>query len=126
MTDSSFDDWDAPRLCGDCQEPLSGVAEDHSKQGFGHYGRCCACYEKRQQGPMNKYTPNTDEETIRIRYENNFVTNSDNAVYSTAVYTNHPPAPLSNKLSKGTRLRWGKVRGESKASRRLRRRAVVG
>jgi hypothetical protein len=42
-------DWEPPPLCVDCRAPMSGDAQDHSRQGFGHQGRCCDCYERRQR-----------------------------------------------------------------------------
>lgn len=42
--------------CDDCGEQLSGKALEHGRQGFGHYRRCCTCYERRQRGepPLRK------------------------------------------------------------------------
>ena len=45
------DDWNAPPLpCVDCGKPLDGNARKHGIEGFGHYRRCCACYDRRQHG----------------------------------------------------------------------------
>jgi hypothetical protein len=42
------DDWSGPPVrCDDCD---GYVNRSHSEQGFGHYRRCCACYERRQRG----------------------------------------------------------------------------
>jgi len=50
--DDDWGDWDKPPLrCVDCH---AFVNRDHSRQGFGHYRRCCACYERRQRGEKPK------------------------------------------------------------------------
>ena len=42
--------FDPPSMpCDDCGEELTAKARQHSLEGFGHYHRCCECYERRQQ-----------------------------------------------------------------------------
>lgn len=44
-------EWTEPaKPCDDCGELLDHVATKHGQEGFGHYRRCCACYERRQRG----------------------------------------------------------------------------
>lgn len=55
MSSSYVPDWGGLMLpCDDCGEPLNGVAVEHSQQGFGHYRRCCDCYERRQRGEKKR------------------------------------------------------------------------
>ena len=57
MSEIEIDDWNQmPIPCDDCGEWLSWTAYDHGKYGFGHYKRCCRCYERRQLGkpPLKK------------------------------------------------------------------------
>ena len=37
-----------PLVCIGCGNILSEIALEHGLYGFGHDGRCCACYDKRQ------------------------------------------------------------------------------
>ncbi len=34
-------------LCEDCGRQLSEKELEHGLEGFGHYRRCCDCYDKR-------------------------------------------------------------------------------
>jgi hypothetical protein len=61
------DDWDGPASpCQDCGEPLTAKMVEHGLEGFGHYRRCCACYDARQRNSVAPHRREVSSDSCEV------------------------------------------------------------